>query len=432
MKKKIIVGFLVVSVAISASGQRSGMMSPYSQYGLGTLADQSQSAIRGMGGTGIGLRDGKLVNTLNPASYSAVDSLTMLFDVGLSGQITNFKENGNSVNARSADFDYAVGLFRVRKNVGVSFGVLPYSDIGYSYTSSVALNNTIGNLTETYTGSGGLNQGFLGVGWRPIKPLSVGVNLAYLWGDYTRSVSTTGSSVNSLSKTYSANISSYNVTFGAQWQQPFGKKDVMTLGATLGLGHKLGADPTCDIINTNTSTQVSDTTSFIIKNGLELPVTFGAGLAWNHDQKLTVAADFTLQKWGSVDFPSYNEATSQYTLRSNLLQDRKRMSLGLDYVPDANHLRNYLKRVHYRLGAAYATPYYKVNGQDGPKEFSLSAGLGLPLLSKWNLQVAMRPVLNISAQWVHTSAKDLITDNTFRVTLGLTFNERWFAKWRVD
>ena len=108
-----------------------------------------------MGGTGIGLRDGKLVNTLNPASYSAVDSLTMLFDVGLSGQMTNFKENGNSVNARSADFDYAVGLFRVRKNMGVSFGLIPYSDVGYSYTSTISLNNTVGNLTETYTGSGG-------------------------------------------------------------------------------------------------------------------------------------------------------------------------------------------------------------------------------------------------------------------------------------
>lgn len=432
MKKKIFVGFLTTFVALVAWGQRSGMMSPYSQYGLGTLADQSQSVSRGMGGTGIGLRDGKLVNTLNPASYSAVDSLTMLFDVGLSGLMTNLKENGNSVNARSADFDYAVGLFRVRKNMGVSFGLIPYSDVGYSYTSTISLNNTVGNLTETYTGSGGLNQGFIGVGWAPVKPLSVGVNLAYLWGDYTRSVYTTGSSVNSLSKTYSASVSSYNITFGAQWQQPVGRKNQVTLGATFGLGHKLGADPACDIINTNTSTQVSDTTSFIIKDGLELPMTVGAGFAWNHDQKLTVAADFSMQKWGSVGFPSYQESASQFILRKDLLKDRTRMGIGADYVPNPEHLRNYLMRVHYRIGAAYATPYYKINGQDGPKEFSLSAGLGLPLLSKWNLQAAMRPVLNISAQWVRTSAKDLITDNTFRINIGLTFNERWFAKWRVD
>jgi hypothetical protein len=41
-------------------------------------------------------------------------------------------------------------------------------------------------------------------------------------------------------------------------------------------------------------------------------------------------------------------------------------------------------------------------------------------------------VLNISAQWLHASAKDLITENTFRINVALTFNERWFAKWKVE
>jgi len=26
----------------------------------------------------------------------------------------------------------------------------------------------------------------------------------------------------------------------------------------------------------------------------------------------------------------------------------------------------------------------------------------------------------------------LITENSFRINIGLTFNERWFAKWKVD
>jgi len=25
-----------------------------------------------------------------------------------------------------------------------------------------------------------------------------------------------------------------------------------------------------------------------------------------------------------------------------------------------------------------------------------------------------------------------VTENSFRITIGLTFNERWFAKWKVD
>lgn len=432
MKQRLLGSLLAATLSVASlaqSSSQSGTISPYSQFGLGVLSDQSQAVGRGMGGTGIGLRGGTLVNTLNPASYAAVDSQSMVFDAGLSAQLTNFKEGGTRVNARSANFDYAVALFRVKKHLGVSVGVLPFSDIGYSYSTSSYLNNAIGSITETYMGSGGMHQAFIGAGWNLVKPLSIGFNLAYLWGDYDRGVTTTAnSSVNSLSKTYKASVSNYTLTLGLQWQQKLSRTDVLTLGATFGLGHKLGADPTCDILNVNTSTLVSDTTTFTINNGLQLPHSYGIGLSWTHKQSLTLAADVTQQKWGSVDFAAYDENSKRYALQSGLLSDRTRVSVGADYAADPNHPSNYLKRVHLRLGAAYATPYYKINGHDGPKELALTAGLGLPLLNKWE----NRSVLNISAQWVHTSAKDLITENAFRINVGLTFNERWFFKWRID
>ena len=43
-----------------------------------------------------------------------------------------------------------------------------------------------------------------------------------------------------------------------------------------------------------------------------------------------------------------------------------------------------------------------------------------------------RSFLNISGQWVNQTAKDLIDANTFRINIGITFNERWFAKWKVE
>ena len=133
MKKRIFSILLTGALTLSVSAQVSKTLSPYSQFGVGVLADQSQSFNRGMGGLSIGFRDGKAVNMQNPASYSAVDSLTMIFDMGVSGQITNFKEGGKKINRKSADFDYAVALFRVMPHLGMSFGVVPYSNIGYSY-----------------------------------------------------------------------------------------------------------------------------------------------------------------------------------------------------------------------------------------------------------------------------------------------------------
>ena len=89
MNKRISCAFFAIAFMTGMYGQTS-LNSPYSQYGIGRLADQSQSFSRGMGGVGLGLRQGNIINTLNPASYSAIDSLTMLFDMGVSGQATQF------------------------------------------------------------------------------------------------------------------------------------------------------------------------------------------------------------------------------------------------------------------------------------------------------------------------------------------------------
>ena len=89
---------------------------------------------------------------------------------------------------------------------------------------------------------------------------------------------------------------------------------------------------------------------------------------------------------------------------------------------------SFFKRIHYKVGASYATPYYNIKGDDGPRELTLSAGFAIPIINSWN----NRSLLNISAQWVNSSTKNYIKENTFRINIGLTFNERWFAKWKVD
>lgn len=57
--------------------------SPYSQFGLGLLSEQTSGFSRGMNGLGLGFHEGNQVNYLNPASYARIDSLTFIFDAGL-------------------------------------------------------------------------------------------------------------------------------------------------------------------------------------------------------------------------------------------------------------------------------------------------------------------------------------------------------------
>ena len=427
MIKTRILGCLLMAATVNGAWAQGGTNSPYSQFGIGALSDQSQSMSRGMNGVGYGLRQGNNVNTLNPASYSGVDSLTMLFDMGVSGQFTHYEEGKLKRNASLASFEYVVGSFRAWKNVGVSFGLLPYSSVGYEYATS-SRDQNLGQLTESFTGSGGLHEVFLGFGWRLLKPLSIGVNAGYLWGSIDRSVlPDADATANSLRKNYSTSVSNYKLDIGAQWVQPIGRFDRLTLGAVVGLGHNLKNDAEMTIVSTNQLSNSSDTTALKLTDAFELPMSFGVGAAYQHAGKLTLAADFTLDKWGDVKFPTFTG--NEYKLQSGLLKDRMKMSVGLDWLPNPSQMGGrFLEHVHYRLGAGYATPYYYINGKEGPKELSVSAGFGIPIVNMHN----NRSVLNISGQWVRSSATDFVTENYFRINIGVTFNERWFMKWKVD
>ena len=430
MKKLLTTASLMVFV-IGAAAQ-SGTSSPYSQYGLGSLAEQTNGFNKGMGGVGYGYRDGKQVNILNPASYSSIDSLTFIFDVGMSGQLTNFSENGKRLNAKTANFDYAVAAFRAFKHVGVSFGLVPFSNVGYNYSFKHEIGDVASTTyTNTYNGSGGIRQAYLGVGWQLFKGFSLGVNGAYLWGEYDKSIvnSYSDTHVNTLSKYYSVSITNYKLDAGAQISVPFSKTSNMTIGFTYGLGHKLSANPECKVISRNSQTSVSDTTSYEVKNGLELPTSMGGGLMFNFNNKLRIGADYQLQQWSKVGFPEYSVVNDKpsYTVKEHYFKDRHRVSLGGEYCKNQMS-RRFFDRLRFRAGASYTTPYLNINGQDGPKEISVTAGFGIPLVNVWN----NRSVLNISGQWVRMDASNLLKENTFRINVGITFNERWFMKWKVE
>ena len=97
--------------------------------------------------------------------------------------------------------------------------------------------------------------------------------------------------------------------------------------------------------------------------------------------------------------------------------DRGRISVGAEYLPNPMG-RSYLSHVKYRLGAYYSKPYYKIDGVRAADEYGVTAG----------------SVLSLSAQYVRTKGTQaaFLNENTLRICIGVTFNERWFFKRKVD
>ncbi|MCR4613319.1 MAG: hypothetical protein K5778_04885 [Bacteroidaceae bacterium] len=443
MKQRILIVVLSILPSLGGIGgsllfAQNGVNSPYSRYGFGMMADRAMGFNKAMGGVAQGFRDGQQINVSNPASYSAVDSLTALFDLGLSVFNGNYKMGNMQQNAKNASFDYFAFQFRLRRGLGVTLGILPYTNISYKFnsaSSTISGSETI-TSTNTFTGSGGLHQVFLGAGWQPLPGLSVGANVSYLYGDYNHTSANTfsESSAFSMQRSYTADIATYKLDFGMQLTLPLSKQDDITLGATYGLGHdiKSQAIRTTQTRNSSAVNASGDTLS----NAFQLPHSIDVGITWRHAQKWRIGADFTLEKWANVRFPS--DISGTYTSSKGHLNDRMKISLGGEYTPDA-YGRKLLQYTSYRFGGWYSQTYARTNATDKPYEFGLTAGFSFPIKNRhvWYNS----PRLNIALQWVHseipflssqTNQKNTLTENYLRLSVGLTFSERWFTKWRVQ
>jgi len=410
---------MVTGMAIAQNNTNS----PYTRYGYGDLSDQSFGNSKAMGGIAFGLRDGAQINPLNPASYTAIDSLTFIFEGGVSLQNMNVNNGGVKLNAKNSSFDYLAMQFRLHPRIAMSVGLLPFSSVGYNVSDSKFANGV--SQTRSFTGDGGLHQLYAGLGVKVLKKLSVGVNASYFWGDITRSTTvlypeTSGST--SYIEQKGISISDYKLDFGAQYTLDFDKKHSMTIGAVFSPKHKLNNDYTVVTQNSTTVSNSFDAT-------FELPNMFGIGLTYNYDKRLTVGVDYSLQQWSKAKFAINavdNERVSEDFDETYTYCDRHKISMGAEYIPNLIG-RSYLAHIKYRLGAYYTTPYYKINGEKASREYGVTAGFGLPVPRS-------RSILSISGQFVRVKGLEtnMVNENIFRVSIGLTFNERWFFKRRVE
>ena len=300
---------LLAVMPLCAMAQTNGSNSPYSRYGMGLLSDGGNAFNKGMSGTAYGMRYGSELNTKNPASYAAIDSLSMLFDFGVSLQNGNFSQQGVKTNAKNTSVDYITAGMRMAPRLGLSLGLVPFSTIGYesAYTQNISGSNlTQREQTTTYTGDGGLHEVYVGIGWAPIKPLSVGFNAGYLWGDLTHTSVMTPSEGYVNHQEYDADIRTYKVDFGLQYEQRINKKNTLTLGLVYGLGHDINR--TANYYNlylqSSTSSTVVSGDTLSCKNAFQLPHSVGVGLTWTYKNSLRVGADYTFQKWSNAKYPS--------------------------------------------------------------------------------------------------------------------------------
>jgi hypothetical protein len=433
MLKKISVTFaiatallLLPSVLKAQDKNSASTSSPYSRFGIGTINGNSLGRSEAMGGIGIGTRYGFQINTGNPASYTAIDSMTFLMEFGISSKSTKYETADKKNGANDVNFNYLAFSMPIKKWWAASFGLMPLSEKGYNIVS--VDNNTNGYSSTTISGTGSLSKAFVGNAFKIGKNLSIGVNAWYLFGTLSDSYY--------LNFPYDAatydyllekkmTVHNFGLSTGLQYTWKTKNKNEWTFGAVFEPKQDMSSkyvvhEERVLFRGSTTNTPIVDTLSHSEGNkGLTLPLSYGAGFSYSYKNRIVVGADVYHQKWNDVSFLGSSAQLQNMT-------NSTRYSSGIEITPDAFSIRSYWSRIQYRAGCFYENSYITINGQQ-INGYGVTFGLGLPFSRALSS-------LNISAELgrLGTTDNNLIRESYAKFTLHLLLHDRWFIKRKFD
>ncbi len=309
--------------------------------------------------------------------------------------------------------------FPLGRYMGGSAGLLPYSEVGYSF------GQVVGDATgvSSRQGSGGINQVYVGVAGRPYKGLTIGANVAYLFGNILNDnyVTNTGGSQALFERVLK--VTDYKLDFGIQYSYRINSRHRVTAGVTYSPaksfhGHTYGVH--YPISSTNTETP--DTTGYTsLKGKFTMPDTWGVGINYEFNDRFMIEGDITYQPWSKAKY----QPLSDYETGEKFV-DRWKFNGGIQFTPRTRG--NYFQRIQYRAGAFAIRDYQNIHGNT-LREFGASIGFGFPTANT----MMLRSIINVSIEYRHRQAhpNPLIKEDCLMFTLGVNFNEMWFFQSKI-
>ena len=376
-----------------------------------------------------GLRDPNAIVIANPASLSARDTMSFLFEFGVIGKSTELSSGNLTDKFGDINFNHLAIAFPITKRIGTSIGIIPYSNRNYNIISTIRegdllYNPATGDLDCRYIGEGGINQFFIGNAVQLNKNISLGFNFSYLFGSLER--------IRTLSFVdrhdfYNSKYSDKTIIgdikfdWGLQYTANFKHDLELTVGAIFSSNTKLSAEH--EVLQENIVYSVdpgiyTDTVlNYTDNNGhILLPGKIGAGFTIKKGDKLMIGADYYSQDWSDARFFG----------KSDSLKNTNTLRGGIEFVPNSRDLRNYLNSIHYRIGGHYSDSYLQLNGEQ-LTDFGISFGLGLPLRGS-------RSIFNIAFEFGQRGTLDnnLIKEKYGILSFSLTLYDFWFKKQKFD
>jgi len=414
MIRKFLVITLVLVTAITSAQEATS--SPYSFFGIGSLNFRGTVENRLMGGISI-YSDSIHLNLQNPSGLASLKLVA--FSVGGSHKLVDQKTQTETGKTSSTSINYLALGIPVGNKLGLSFGVLPLTAVGYD------LENLSGTTLVQNSGKGGMNKVFLAGGYQVTPKLSIGVDANYNFGNIQNTTLLSQEGLDFASRESNrSNLSGFSFNLGATYiEKVFTNLNLFTsivyTPETKLESQNFRQFASVFIPNPNLQVDVDIRDVDVANSKLTFPSQFTFGLGIGKTRNWFVGAEYTSQKTSN-----FNNRT--FTLDNVEFSDASRYKLGGFFVPTSNSISSYWKRVTYRAGMRYEDTGLVINGED-INEFGISFGVGLPvgkLFSNVNVgfEIGKRGTVNAG----------LVQENFFNTFISLSLNDKWFIKTLYD
>lgn len=423
--------FLLVSFVVFMAGLVKGQTNiPYTRFGLGALEEPEFAYLRGWGSISAPYHSPFNVNFSNPASYS--DIKLTVFEAGVYGSVLKLRSSDSSEYFGDGSIsNLAMGFPVIKNKMGMSFGIVPFSRVSYAVGQVNDTIEGVGPSFNLFQGTGGLYRFFIGAGYK-IHHLSLGLNASYLFGeiDYSDILAfdDTANAYNTRKQEFRS-VGDFVFDGGVQYQILMGETNEysLDLGLTGNLKTKVNTRRNLiydrfnyrDALGNPSTTPLSFDTIYSVlgeKGDIVLPASFSVGAIFSRVNHYSVGINYKYGKWS--DFRTFGSIDST--------TDKWRLGIGGQFIPNSTAYQQYWKLITYRAGVQLGKDYIRFNGNDIPKT-TVSIGAGFPM-KRVVSQIA------VGMEWTHSGKLDLnpLTTSYFRLSAGLTLNDKWFQKRKFE
>ena len=419
---------VLFSISLLISGYsiaQNSTASPYSLGGLGDVTFRGNAINRMMGGISV-YADSIHANLNNPASLGELKLTT--FSVGVHYRNTQLISDETNENVASGSLDY-IAVSIPTKHFSFSFGVMPFSSVGYQLQSLDDTNEQ--NILNRYEGKGGVNKTFISVGLKVFKFLNIGGTLNFNFGSISSDASRQEENIDfGTFLRNSSQIRGIDYQLGAHLKIPLSKKFSIDAFATYSPEHSLTSENEQSFFTRSVTTQTVGTVievDLADQNLDKVDLTIGSkyelGLGFGQDKKWLLGAQYTAINSGNFqnDFIQLNNVS---------YENGSRLSVGGYFIPNYSSITNYWKRMAFRAGFRQEISGIMINNTS-LEETGISFGVSLPLGGYYSAaNVAGYSSLNIGFELGKrgVNSNGLIEENYWSIRVGASLNDLWFIK----